>query len=178
MASICRCPFDLGLSTTQSQPLSLTAGVDLEFAFGLDGAGEFYVLDPRLEAGFAFGEARLDVLEVVEGYRGVCPEAPVSSSTATRLRHRARCIRVAVGLSSATNSCSVHRATTTRFTPSPPWYTTSSPIARPCSWPRTSSPRSPMARWSNRWISASTSGRSACSRTTPCCRSPLRLGWA
>ncbi|MFN8707472.1 MAG: hypothetical protein ACK50J_12385, partial [Planctomyces sp.] len=38
-------PFNFGLSTTQSQPLQLTAGVTLDFAFGLDEAGRFYVLD-------------------------------------------------------------------------------------------------------------------------------------
>jgi hypothetical protein len=57
-------PFNLGLSTTQSQPLQLDASIHLDFAFGIDNSGQFYVLDPSIGASVAFGEIRQDIVGV------------------------------------------------------------------------------------------------------------------
>ena len=55
----------IGLSVTQSGAIDLTAGVDLEFSFGLDGEGQFYVLNPELDAHFSFGEDKWEILDAV-----------------------------------------------------------------------------------------------------------------
>ena len=57
-------PFNLGLSTTQSQPLQLNAGVHLDFAFGIDNSGQFYVLDPSIGASVEFGEMQQNIVGV------------------------------------------------------------------------------------------------------------------
>ncbi|MEI7702104.1 MAG: hypothetical protein WCK86_20070, partial [Planctomycetia bacterium] len=57
-------PFNFGLSTTQSQPLQLTAGVFLDFIFGIDNSGQFFTLDPKVRAGVSFGEVQQAVIGV------------------------------------------------------------------------------------------------------------------
>ncbi|MCA9034378.1 MAG: DUF4347 domain-containing protein, partial [Planctomycetaceae bacterium] len=57
-------PFNFGLSTTQSQPIQLTAGVYLDFEFGIDNQGQFYVLDPEVSAGVELGEIQQNIIGV------------------------------------------------------------------------------------------------------------------
>ena len=60
----------IGLSVTQSRAVDLTAGVDLNFSFGLDGEGQFFVLNPQLEAYFSLGEEQIEITDVIEGTFG------------------------------------------------------------------------------------------------------------
>ena len=63
-------PLPFGFSVTQSQPLELDAGVNLDFAFGIDGEGEFFVLEPELKAFFTFGEDQHSITQVIPGTEG------------------------------------------------------------------------------------------------------------
>ncbi|MFM9971581.1 MAG: DUF4347 domain-containing protein, partial [Burkholderiales bacterium] len=52
---------DLGFSIDQSHPLNFNAQLILNFDFGLDSAGKFFVGDPSLNASVSFGDRPLDV---------------------------------------------------------------------------------------------------------------------
>ena len=64
-------PFDFGLNVTQSQPLQLSVDVSLDFSFGIDGSGEFFVLDPSFDASVEFGEIQQQIVEVMPGTEDV-----------------------------------------------------------------------------------------------------------
>ncbi|MEI6722762.1 MAG: matrixin family metalloprotease, partial [Betaproteobacteria bacterium] len=56
---------DIGLQISQSQPLSFDADLVLDFVFGLDSDGAFYVADPNLNASVTFGDRPLEITGVV-----------------------------------------------------------------------------------------------------------------
>ncbi|MEW6156754.1 MAG: Ig-like domain-containing protein, partial [Verrucomicrobiota bacterium] len=47
--------FDIPAGVQQSEPFTLTGGVQIEFVFGLDADGNFYVSNPAISAAFALG---------------------------------------------------------------------------------------------------------------------------
>ncbi|MFV2089780.1 MAG: hypothetical protein ACC642_03915, partial [Pseudomonadales bacterium] len=61
--------FPFELSVSQSRDLLIEATLDLEFVFGLDAEGGFYVSDPTMKADLVVGDRALDVVAVDQAGR-------------------------------------------------------------------------------------------------------------